>query len=63
MKMLLECSYYVFSMVDFKTICNFNALLKARIKKLCFSFYFFKKTRNPTNFEGLYNIHIKKNSY
>jgi hypothetical protein len=33
MKMLLRYSYYPFSMVDFKTICNFNALLKARTEK------------------------------
>jgi hypothetical protein len=62
MKMLLECSYYLFSMVDFKTICNFNALLKARTKNIVFFLLFFQKTRNPTNFKGLYNMQIKKNS-
>jgi hypothetical protein len=45
--MLLGYSYYLFSMVDFKPICNFNALLKARTENIVLFLLFFKKNWKP----------------
>jgi hypothetical protein len=55
-------SYYLISMVDFKTICNFNALLKARTENIVF-FLFSKKLVTSLISKAFIKCTLKKNLY
>jgi len=45
MKMHLGYFHYLLSMVDFKGMCSFNALLKMKIENIVLFFLFSKKLK------------------
>jgi hypothetical protein len=56
-------SYYLISMVDFKTICNFNALFQARAENIVLFLLFSKKLETSLISKAFITCTLKKNSY